>query len=195
MNAPPGRDVPRRGRVLLASVLALVAATLAVAALAFVWPGGTQTSDVGSPDEFAPGTVTTYNLIDGSLVRSRDGRTHSSHSVHVVRLGDGELLALSARDPHLGYPTAWVPDLVIDGERGWFRNPLHDETYDLAGTLVSGPSRRGLDRFGVAVERGRVVVDLGSLTPGSQRSARRTTMARPVTPTPAATESVPAATD
>lgn len=88
------------------------------------------------------------------------------HTFHVVRLDSGEVLALSARDPHLGCTVPYRPSLIYNGREGWFHNPCHREIYDLAGYRVFGPQPRGLDRFHVEVVAGRVTVDLSRLQPG-----------------------------
>jgi nitrite reductase/ring-hydroxylating ferredoxin subunit len=145
-----------------------VALTLAVT---FSWPdGGTppQTIAAGEVQDFAPGSVTTF----------------PEEEFHLVRLPDGEFLALSMLDPHgkllveEGLAPSpclvpWRPDFEFLGRKGWFRNPCHGETYDLTGTCFSGPCPRGLDRFSVMVEDGKVLVDpnaliLGPTRPGAQ---------------------------
>jgi len=89
--------------------------------------------------------------------------------LHLVRLHAGEVLALWARDPHLGCTVPYRPTYQFDGREGWFRNPCHGETYDLAGYRVFGPTPRGLDRFHVEVVDGRVIVDLSRLELGPTR--------------------------
>jgi nitrite reductase/ring-hydroxylating ferredoxin subunit len=182
-----------RPRLLLAGGLALVAVVVAAAAFAFLWPRESRSFDLGPLDQFAPGTVTTYNLRGGVPVLSPDGRVHTNEAFHVVRFKDGEIRALSSKDPHLGCAVPWRPDFEWDGETGFFRNPCHGETFDMAGNRVFGPSPRGLDRFGVEIENGRVVVDLDDVTRGSRPSLASATDATPAaTATPQAT--APAAT-
>lgn len=185
MNEQSTRGATRRRRLLLAGALLLVAAIFAVATLAFLWPRESRSFDLGSLEQFAPGTVTTYNLRNGVPTLSPDGRVITNEAFHIVRLEDGDVRALSSKDPHLGCAVPWQPDFTFDGRQGWFRNPCHGETYDIAGNHVFGPGPRGLDRFGVEIESGRVIVDLDELTLGPSRA--RVPSTDDTTPTPAAT--------
>ncbi len=58
------------------------------------------------------------------------------------------------------------PNFRFNGRDGWFRDPCHGTTWDLAGYRIFGPSQRGLDRFHVEVIDGRVIVDLSRLDQG-----------------------------
>ncbi len=167
--SPPRRfRVPRRGITL--ALLAAAFGVMLALALIFAWPGGgaPQPLAVGEVEDFAPGSVTTFE----------------DEEFHLVRLPDGEFLALSMLDPHgklrveEGLATSpclvpWRPEFEFIGQKGWFRNPCHGETYDLTGTCFAGPCPRGLDRFSVMVEDGKVLVDpntliLGPTRPGTQ---------------------------
>ena len=147
----------RPQRLAFALMLALFAAAGAAALWSFVWPGEDPWVNVGRIEDFPPGTVTSFA---GTLgFGGRDG-------FHIVRLDDGELLALRDRDPHLGCAVPYRPDFVWDSRPGWFRNPCHGETYDMAGLRVFGPSPRGLDRIAIEVRDGLVYVDPHAITPG-----------------------------
>ena len=107
----------------------------------FAWPWTVYEDRLvyaGRVEQFPPGTVMSFAAIHGSSGRP---------AFHLVRLDDGEFLALLDRDPHLGDPVPYRPDFVFDGRTGWFRNPLHGKTFDMAGYRVFGPSPRGLDRL------------------------------------------------
>ena len=94
--------------------------------------------------------------------------THEFHGIG----GEGGLLALSWRDPHRACTVVWRADFFFEGERGWFRNPCHGETYTKAGVRVFGPAPRSLDSFALKVEAdGDIVVNTTRLT--TSRSARR----------------------
>ncbi len=128
----------------------------------FAWPWTVYEHRLvyaGRAEQFPPGTVTSFAAICGF-----DGRP----GFHIVRLDDGELLALLDKDPHLGCAVAYRPDFVFDGRTGWFRNPCHGETYDMAGQRVFGPSPRGLDRLAVEVRDGGIYVDPTEITPGAR---------------------------
>ena len=107
----------------------------------FAWPWTVYEDRLvyaGRVEQFPPGTVMSFAAIHGSSGRP---------AFHLVRLDHGEFLALLDRDPHLGDPVPYRPDFVFDGRTGWFRNPLHGKTFDMAGYRVFGPSPRGLDRL------------------------------------------------
>jgi len=128
----------------------------------FAWPWSVYEDRIlyaGHVEQFPPGTVTSF------AAASSRGRP----ALHLVRLADGEFLALLDRSPHLGNPVQYLPDLVLDGRTGWFREPLHHETFDMAGYRVFGPAPRGLDRLAVEVRDGSVFVDPTAITRGASR--------------------------
>jgi cytochrome b6-f complex iron-sulfur subunit len=92
---------------------------------------------VGTPDEFAPGTVTYF----------RKGR------FYVSRLEDGGLLAMFQRCPHLGCTVPWRED------HGQFQCPCHDSSFTRRGEVIDGPSPRPLDLFPMSLQEGKLVVD------------------------------------
>ncbi len=156
-----GRRAPGRPQQLaLALMLVLSAAAGAAAVWNFVWPGEDSWVSVGPIEDFPPGTVTSF--ADTLGFDGRDG-------FHIVRLDDGELLALRDKDPHLGCAVPYRPDFVWDGRPGWFRNPCHGETFDMAGQRVFGPSPRGLDRMAIEVRDGAVYIDPHAITPGARQ--------------------------
>ena len=150
----------RRQRLAFALMLALFAVAGAAAVWSFVWPSQDPWLNVGLIEDFPPGTVTSFRA-----VLEVDGR----EGFHIVRLDDGELLALRDKDPHLGCAVPYRPDFVWDGRPGWFRNPCHGETFDMAGQRVFGPSPRGLDRIAIEVRDGAVYVDPHAITPGARQ--------------------------
>ena len=156
-----GRRAPSRGqRLALVSLLALLAAAGAAMTANFAWPWSVYEDRVvyaGRIEQFPPGTVTSFAA-----------HGPSGHpALHLVRLADGEFLALLDRSPHLGNPVLYLPDLVLNGRTGWFREPLHHETFDMAGYRVFGPAPRGLDRLAVEVRDGGVFVDPRAITQGA----------------------------
>jgi cytochrome b6-f complex iron-sulfur subunit len=68
--------------------------------------------------------------------------------------------ALYQKCPHLG---CRVPECVSSQ---WFECPCHGSQYDRAGEKKAGPAPRGMDRFGVSITGGQVVVDTGTVFPG-----------------------------
>ena len=150
----------RPQRLAFALMLVLFAVAGAAALWSFVWPNEDPWVNLGSIEDFPPGSVTSFAGTPG--FDGRDG-------FHIVRLDDGELLALLDRDPHLGCAVPYRPDFVWDGRPGWFRNPCHGETYDMAGRRVFGPSPRDLDRLAVEVRNGAVYVNPTAITPGARQ--------------------------
>ena len=158
-----GRRAPSRAqRLAFVSLLALLAAAAVAMAASFAWPWAVYEDRLfhaGRSEQFPPGTVTSFAPGTGY---------EGSPGFHIVRLDDGELLALLDRSPHLGNPVPYRPDLVLYGRTGWFREPLHHETFDMAGYRVFGPAPRGLDRLAVEVRDGGVFVDPRAITRGAR---------------------------
>jgi cytochrome b6-f complex iron-sulfur subunit len=78
----------------------------------------------------------------------------------VTGLRDAGVMALYQKCPHLG---CRVPECKSSQ---WFECPCHGSQYNRAGEKKAGPAPRGMDRFGVAVAGGNVVVDTGTVLPG-----------------------------
>ena len=85
------------------------------------------------------------------------------------------------------------PDFVWDGRPGWFRNPCHGETYDMAGQRVFGPSPRDLDRLALEIRDGAVYVNPNAITRGPIPPTRDPASITPAPPppTPAPTPPTP----
>ena len=137
-------------------MLVLFAAAGAAAVWSFVRPSTDPWVGVGLIEDFPPGTVTSFRAF-----LDTDGR----EGFHIVRLDDGELLALRDRDTHFGDPIPYRPEFVWDGRPGWFRG-VHAEIYDMAGRRVFGPGWGDLGRLAVEVRNGAVYVNPQANTPG-----------------------------
>ena len=93
--------------------------------------------------------------------------------------GGPGLLALWWKCPHLGCTVPWVPGFIWPDpatgadKQGWFRCPCHGSTYTDSGVRVFGPAPRSMDTMDLTVENGRITVDTGSVTPGSEDNANR----------------------
>ena len=70
------------------------------------------------------------------------------------------LVALYQKCPHLG---CRVPECKSSQ---WFECPCHGSQYNRVGEKKAGPAPRGMDRFGVSVSNGNVVVDTGAVFNG-----------------------------
>jgi cytochrome b6-f complex iron-sulfur subunit len=150
------------------------AGTLAAAAvIAFLWPAAQR----GFGGKIAVG------MIDDILVtiRNNDGflyvpegrawitaypadalpKARSVYSPTVYQGMEAGIVALYQRCPHLG---CRVPECKTSQ---WFECPCHGSTYNRVGEKKGGPAPRGMDRFGVTVNRsGDVTVDTGAVVTG-----------------------------
>ena len=100
--------------------------------------------EVGRADRFDEGSVTLF----------RDGKFFLVHE-------RGEFFALYQVCTHLGCLTRW------DEEDQAYICPCHGAKFGKDGSVISGPIPRDLDRFGVEVVDGRVVVDTGKRSLGA----------------------------
>jgi cytochrome b6-f complex iron-sulfur subunit len=71
------------------------------------------------------------------------------------------VVALYQKCPHLG---CRVPECKSSQ---WFECPCHCSQYDRVGEKKAGPAPRGMDRFGVSVSNGSVIVDTGTVFNGA----------------------------
>jgi Rieske Fe-S protein len=186
-------------RMILLLALVVAGLLLVMMALVFLWPGDrSEWVDVGRADSFAPGTVTSFRIVEGraNLVTSvPDQQVPHGYGVHIVRLEDGELRAFSWSSTHLGWAVEWTheievpPELVEDGTVGLFRDRFSHWTID--GRPLFGPAPRGLDRYVLEVtDQNRVVIEISRVLQGERPP--RTSPAANGTPTPAATPPAPA---
>jgi len=76
---------------------------------------------------------------------------------------DTKLMALYRKCVHLGCSVPHCEKSML------FECPCHGSKYRLTGEFYSGPAPRGLDRFPVAVEGGKLVVDTGDVQTGPPR--------------------------
>ena len=70
------------------------------------------------------------------------------------------VIALYQKCPHLG---CRVPECRTSQ---WFECPCHGSQYNRVGEKKGGPAPRGMDRFGVSINNGIMVIDTGSVFGG-----------------------------
>jgi len=70
------------------------------------------------------------------------------------------VVALYQKCPHLG---CRVPECRTSQ---WFECPCHGSQYNRVGEKKGGPAPRGMDRFGVSVNNGMMVIDTGAVFGG-----------------------------
>lgn len=193
-DRPPVAVGRRRGSLVPLGSLAVLAATfLFMIAFLLEPPPDPSAVVVGDTEDFPPGTVaervieTTFTdpAAHDPQTGEEVGAERNHAPVWIVHHPRQGLLALYARDPHLGCRVEHVagPADVPSGilrtapaglrdEVGFF-NPCHGELYTLSGEAIpGGPQPRGLDRFGITVtDDGRVVLDLTDFERGPARTA------------------------
>lgn len=70
------------------------------------------------------------------------------------------IVALYQKCPHLG---CRVPECKSSQ---WFECPCHGSQYNRVGEKKGGPAPRGMDRFGVSISNGNLVIDTGAIFVG-----------------------------
>ena len=140
--------------------------------------GSTTTVKIGELDDFQPSSVTQIDLptafndpdppASGSetpgVVTQVEVMLISPVPIFLVNDPSEGLIALYARDPHLGCKIRWVET----DQR--FMNPCHGEQYSRTGEWLTGPSPRSLDRFAVTVTpAGEIWVDVSKFQFGPAR--------------------------
>lgn len=123
---------------------ALVFGELTFVGLKFLAPKVTEgefggTFNLGSPDNYPPGSITPVEA----------GR------FYLVRLDDSALLAIYRKCTHLGCAVPYEPTT------GQFVCPCHGSKFKLNGDVQNEPAPRALDLFELRLEDGEIVVDTG----------------------------------
>ena len=167
----PDLELTRR-RFILGSFWAGLGATLLGSVgflLDFLYPRGV--AGFGGP--VPAGKVTDYQpggdpkeFVDGQfwIVNLGPGEGQAAGGV----AGDGGLLALWRKCPHLGCSVPWRSGFEYDGSKGWYRCPCHGSTYTKAGIRVFGPAPRSMDVMAIDVDAaGNVTVQTGSRVNGT----------------------------
>ncbi len=159
-------------------VASAVFAGVVIIAIWVTGPDGPQVV-VGGIGEFPLGSITAMELVvllTGPVPEVSDSADGDRVTVPIllVNVPQNGLLALYNKDPHLGCRVGIAGDVPSDIGRPFppevvFVNPCHGEKYDLVGRYLAGPSPRGLDRFGVSVVDGDVVVDVMAFEYGPAR--------------------------
>ncbi|GDX25765.1 hypothetical protein LBMAG12_01390 [Actinomycetes bacterium] len=164
-------DVSRRQFFNRASIFLVLTGTAAFGAslIAFLWPraGGGFGSKVtvGRLDD-----LVAQIRSERGFVYKPEARTwltsYPADSLPKARLSYGKqtvstgmesgIIALYQKCPHLG---CRVPECKSSQ---WFECPCHGSQYNRVGEKKAGPAPRGMDRFGVSVTNGNVVVDTGT---------------------------------
>ena len=92
-----------------------------------------------------------------SLSKGKDAYGHQGPVYSGLESG---LIALYQKCPHLG---CRVPECKSSQ---WFECPCHGSQFNRVCEKKGGPAARGMDRFGVSVTNGNVVIDTGTVFGG-----------------------------
>ncbi len=109
----------------------------------------------GFGGEVDAGAVTDF-LKDGTVRYFLDGRFY-------VTQHQGGLRALYQKCPHLGCKVPFCDSSTR------FECPCHGSLYNIIGEYIGGPAPRGMDRFPIRIQKGRVMVDTSSVVEGPPR--------------------------
>jgi cytochrome b6-f complex iron-sulfur subunit len=181
--APPASRAPMDDEVLavtrraffnrgIVAMFGLGLAGFGTASVAFLWP--TLSSGFGSK-------IRAGKLEDilGDISESREpfyvpegrfylqpypkeavGAAKAAYAGAVLEGMEAGVVALYQKCVHLGCRVPWC------STSQWFECPCHGSRYNRVGERTGGPAPRGLDRFGVAVDGGVVVVDTSIVVQG-----------------------------
>lgn len=142
-----------------------------MASLSFLWPkltGGFGTKiTAGDYEELVkqvgpPGFQPLFVAEGRFWLTYYDGNGEDP-SYLAVNSQDTKLLALYRKCVHLGCSVPHCSKSML------FECPCHGSKYRLNGEFYAGPAPRGLDRFPIAIEGGKVVVDTGNVQTGPPR--------------------------
>lgn len=169
-------DMSRRQFFNRAAVTMMTAsiASFGVAVVAFLWPraGGGFGSKVtiGRVDDlvvqirgekgfvYKPEARTWLTAFPADALPK--ARAAYANQPSVLAGMEAGLVALYQKCPHLG---CRVPECKSSQ---WFECPCHGSQYNRVGEKKAGPAPRGMDRFGIAISNGNVVVDTGTVFNG-----------------------------
>jgi cytochrome b6-f complex iron-sulfur subunit len=175
LKRPKKRTGPSRRDFLRTGLMASMGGVLAAfggASLAFLWPslkgGFGARIDVGSTEDIAAAISEgggRYEYPAGrSYVVAYDAALDPDNAYAEVTNG-APFMALYQRCVHLGCRVPWCESSK------WFECPCHGSRYNRWGEYQFGPAPRGLDRFALFVEEGRVIVDTSKVETGPSRGA------------------------
>ena len=98
-------------------------------------------------------------------IPAADGATIDRANRLILVRYQGMVHAFSLECPHRGTMVEWQP------AEGRFYCPKHKSTFKPEGTRIQGKSPRSLDRYGVRLEAGKVVVDTSTAIDASASAA------------------------
>ena len=165
------KEISRRGLLRITFWTGLGAGLLAFAGsmIDFLYPRGItgfgSVVSAGTVAEFPPGSKSDNSEGKFWLVNLTEEQ------------GGPGFLALWWKCPHLGCTVPWRDNFTFVNpetgvsKQGWFRCPCHGSTYNDAGVRVFGPAPRSMDRMEITIADGRISVNTGSITKGTEDNA------------------------
>jgi len=114
----------------------------------FLFSGKSESETQKPKQLFEAGDINSFQK--KSVTIFRGGR------FYLVRLADGGFLALSLRCTHLGCSINWEED------KQRFICPCHASAFEINGNVQNPPAPSALDYFPVAIQNGKVMVDVGT---------------------------------
>ena len=165
------KEISRRGLLRITFWSGFGAGLLAFAGslVDFLYPRGItgfgSVIAAGAIEDFPPGTKTEVNAGKFWLVNLTEAQ------------GGPGFLALWWKCPHLGCTVPWRDNFSFvnpetgASSQGWFRCPCHGSTYNDAGVRVFGPAPRSMDRMEITISDGRISVNTGSISKGTEDNA------------------------
>jgi cytochrome b6-f complex iron-sulfur subunit len=121
---------------------------LAWVAVAFLRPRKRGRTGDGAGGVVIAGPVSDFEA--GTVTAFQRGK------FYLVRQAEGGFLAVSRKCTHLGCTVPWVE------KEKRFVCPCHASSYDMNGSIISGPAPRPLDLFRVSIENNVVSVNTGT---------------------------------
>jgi cytochrome b6-f complex iron-sulfur subunit len=181
--APPASRAPMDEEVLavtrrqffnrgIVAMFVLGIAGFGTAAVGFLWPtlsGGFgskiragKLDDILSSiaDKREPFYVPEGRFYINPYPKDALGKAKTTYAGAVLEGMESGVVALYQKCVHLGCRVPWCT------ASQWFECPCHGSKYNRVGEKTGGPAPRGLDRFGVSVEGGVVVVDTKQVIQG-----------------------------
>lgn len=145
-------------------------ASLGTASLAFLWPnvrgGFGATFDVGSEEEVLANIEANENRWEfpqGRTLFVRYDPSLDPDGQYADLTGGAQVMALYWKCVHLGCKVPWC-----DSSQ-WWECPCHGSRYNRWGEYQAGPAPRGLDRFQVRIDGGRLLLDTSAVITGPSR--------------------------
>ncbi|MBA2577106.1 MAG: Rieske 2Fe-2S domain-containing protein [Euzebyaceae bacterium] len=147
-----------------------VLASFGGASLAFLWPnlrgGFGAVIDLDSEDAVAAAIAEgggRFEYPSGRMYIVSYDPANDPDGDYADITNGAPFMALYQRCVHLGCRVPWC------ASSSWFECPCHGSRYNRWGEYQFGPAPRGLDRFNLSVEEGRVTVDTSTVITGPSR--------------------------